>query len=64
MVVIYLLYTYVLVGLCFVPYFLTKGVKKIHQNIDEGGFGLKLLLTPATIILWPYLLMKINKNHA
>lgn len=63
MIIINCLYIYLLIGVAFAFYFLTNGVKKIHHDIRGGGWGLVLLLIPATILLWPFLLERIKQKQ-
>jgi hypothetical protein len=63
MIVIYCLYAYVILGVCFGVFFVVSGAEKIHHSTKGGGIGLKLLLLPASVIFWPYLLLKIMKHQ-
>jgi hypothetical protein len=62
MIVIDCLYVYIFCGVCFGLFFVFWGAEKIHHSTKGGGIGLKLLLLPASIMLWPYLLIKIIKQ--
>ena len=62
MIVIYLLDAYLITGLGFALYFIFTGAEKIHHSTREGGFGLKLLLLPAAVMLWPYLLKRVMQK--
>lgn len=59
MIMIYLLYGYLMIGLGFALFFVFGGTERIHQYIKDGGIGLKLLILPASIMLWPYLLKRV-----
>jgi hypothetical protein len=59
MIAIYIFYAYIVIGFCFALFFVFWGAEKIHHSIKGGGIGLKLLLLPASVILWPYLLKRI-----
>jgi hypothetical protein len=59
MTVIYLLYAYIATGLVFGVYFVFAGAAKIQHDTKSGGPWLRLLLLPASVILWPYLLMRV-----
>ncbi len=59
MIAIYILYLYLIIGLGFALFFVFVGAEKIHHNIKGSGVGLKLLLLPASVILWPYLLKRV-----
>lgn len=45
---------YVLIGLLFGLYFITVGLR--HESIAGKGFILRIMLLPAAILLWPFLL--------
>jgi len=59
MTIIYFLYAYLAIGFVFGVFFIFKGAEIIHQDIKGAGLGLKLLLLPASVLLWPYLLRKV-----
>jgi hypothetical protein len=59
MIAIYILYDYCIIGLCFAIFFVFSGAEKIHHPTKDGGIGLKILLLPASILLWPYLLKRV-----
>ena len=59
MIAIYILYAYLAIGLGFALFFVFGGSEKIHHSVKKGGLGLKLLLVPASIMLWPYLLKRL-----
>jgi hypothetical protein len=62
MIVIYLLYAYIAAGLLFGFYFVFAGAARIHHDTKSGGLWLKLLLLPASVMLWPYLLTRVIKR--
>ena len=45
---------YVLIGFFFGLYFVTRGVR--HEPIAGKGIGLRLMLLPAALLLWPFLI--------
>ncbi len=59
MIAIYILYAYCIIGLCFAIFFVFSGAEKIHHSTKDGGIGLKILLLPTSILLWPYLLKRV-----
>jgi hypothetical protein len=59
MIAIYILYAYLLIGMGFALFFIFSGAEKIHHSIKGSGIGLKLLLLPASVMLWPYLLKRV-----
>jgi len=59
MIVIFIFNAYLIIGLGFALFFVFGGAEKIHHSIKGGGLGLKLILLPASIMLWPYLLKRV-----
>lgn len=59
MIAIYILYAYLAIGSGFALFFVFGGSEKIHHSVKKGGLGLKLLLIPAAVMLWPYLLKRV-----
>lgn len=53
---------YLILGAVFALIFLTKMVHKIDRRVQASGIGFRLLLVPATILLWPYLLTQLIKG--
>ena len=49
---------YLLLGLLFSLFFLWKGAAKIDAGAEGGSIGFKLLILPATVVFWPFLLYK------
>lgn len=47
---------YVGIGLLYALYFVTAGIRK--EPIEGLGIILRLMLIPAALLLWPYLLIK------
>jgi hypothetical protein len=62
MIVIYIMYAYLFAGLLFALYFVNSGSARIHHPLKGTGIGLKLLLLPASIILWPYLFKRVIRK--
>ncbi len=63
MLAIYIFYAYLIIGFCFALFFVFVGAEKKYDSIKGGGVGLKLLLLPASVVLWPYLLKKQFKKN-
>ena len=61
-VLVSLFYIYLLLGLLFALYFVIKGAKKIDAGMSNASFGLKALILPGALALWPVLLIKILKR--
>lgn len=49
---------YLVVGLIFAIIFLIKGISKVDSNMNGASIGVKLLLLPGLIFLWPYFLYR------
>ena len=49
---------YLLAGVLFAIFFLTKGIEKIDTAAHGSGWGFRLIILPGTIVLWPVLLNK------
>lgn len=58
MILLSLLGWYALLGLLFGLAFLLKGYVAIAPEAKGASFATRLLWTPASIALWPYLLFK------
>jgi hypothetical protein len=54
LIISYGLGVYVLIGLLFGLYFITRGIR--HEAIAGKGIILRLLLLPGALLLWPLLL--------
>ena len=52
---------YLLLGLVFAIFFLTKGMQKMDNATKDSGIGFKLVILPGVIALWIYLLFKWGK---
>jgi len=48
-------YIYFLIGFIFAIAFFALGYRKIDPAAQGAGLGLRLLWTPAAIVLWPLL---------
>ena len=57
----FLLYGYLGIGLVFAILFAFWGVQKIDEGMTSAHWGLRLLLMPGGIALWPILLRKLWK---
>ncbi|MEM7659228.1 MAG: hypothetical protein AAF399_24115 [Bacteroidota bacterium] len=62
-----LLYAYLGIGVIFSVMFVFWGVQKVDEGMASAKIGLRLLMMPGTIALWPVLLgkwVKANKSAA
>lgn len=65
-IVICLLVTvaYLLCGLVFAIFFVTKVVTVVDEGAKGTGIGFRIIILPAVILLWPLLLKKwLKKRH-
>jgi len=49
---------YLLVGFGFAWAFVIKGVRAIDEVASSGSLGFRLIIFPASMMLWPILLRK------
>lgn len=52
---------YLLAGVLFAVFFLSKGLKKMDTAAHGSGWGFRLIILPGTVVLWPVLLNKWRK---
>lgn len=62
MIVIYILYLYVILGVFIALWFAFFKVNHLDHNADGTSILFRLLILPGSIILWPYIIYKIF-NH-
>lgn len=62
MIFLYLFYIYLCLGVLFGLYFVFAGAKKIDASVSHAPFSFKLIILPASIVLWIYLLFKLLKK--
>lgn len=55
-------YVYLITGLIFAMWFITKGVDKVDDGMHGTSWKLRLLLLPGSALLWPFLLKKYIKK--
>jgi hypothetical protein len=60
-IVVYVLQAYAAVGLLFALVFLVRGLERIDAAARGAGLGLRLLLIPGVLALWPLLLQRWRK---
>ena len=55
-------YFYLAIGLLFGLWFIFKGVQKVDDGMEGAKPGLRLLLLPGSIALWPFMVNKYLKG--
>ncbi|MBL0182535.1 MAG: hypothetical protein IPP96_09635 [Chitinophagaceae bacterium] len=49
---------YLVMGMIFAIFFLSRGIEKMDTAAHGSGFGFRMIILPGTIALWPVLLKK------
>ena len=62
MIVIYCLLFYCIVGVLFAIWFVFAKVAKVDEGALHTSLFFKLIIMPATILLWPVVLSKLLNN--
>ena len=60
-ILLYLLGTYLLIGLVFAVYFVSKGITRLDATAKGSPFMFRLLIFPGSVALWLPLLLKLRK---
>ncbi|GAB3642530.1 hypothetical protein [Spirosoma arcticum] len=60
---VYLFYGYLALGAVFGVYFVGWGAARIDPNAHGMHLALKVLLWPASVALWPVLLVKVWRGQ-
>lgn len=60
-IILLLMLLYVLLGVVFSFFFLTRGLQKIDEDVPGSSWGFRLIIIPGCILLWPLLLNKWRK---
>jgi len=58
---------YLIAGFVFALVFVFKGVEAIDEGAKGSTIGFKIIIIPATIVFWPFLLIKwisASKNRS
>jgi hypothetical protein len=66
MLFIYLLYVYFIIGIAIAIWFVFYKITRVDAAAKGTSFWFKVLLLPASVLLWPIVLYKINtlkKQH-
>ena len=58
MLVVYLVYVYFITGFLFSVWFSFYKVKRVDESTAATSVWFKLIIMPATILLWPIVLYK------
>lgn len=61
-ILVYAFLAYIISGLVFGIWFIFKGVGQIDHGMEGAKWGMRLLLLPGSIGLWPVLLSKVLKS--
>lgn len=59
----YVVLTYLLLGLLFAIAFAVKGCKVLDDGANTSGVAFRLMLVPASLLLWPHLLKRWLDAH-
>ena len=60
-ILIFSFYGYLMIGLLFGFLFVFKGVQKVDDGMKEVKWILRLMILPASMALWPFMLRKFLK---
>ncbi|GAB4413615.1 MAG: hypothetical protein OHK0039_20700 [Bacteroidia bacterium] len=56
---VYTIYAYLLLGLLFGLWFVWRGARRLDPGVADARPALRLILLPASALLWPVLLGKM-----
>jgi hypothetical protein len=54
---------YLLIGLLFAAYFVTRGAGRLDPVAAQGTWGFRLLILPGATALWPVLLARLLRKR-
>ena len=57
-IILILVLAYLLAGLVFAIFFVTKGVDRMDEGADGGSWGFRVIIIPGTMVFWPLLFKK------
>lgn len=60
---LFILSLYLILGGLFAIFFLSKAIYKMDSLVKSSSIAFRLILIPASVLLWPYLLLKIFKRN-
>ncbi len=58
LILVYIFYAYLVIGLIFGLWFVFKGVQKVDAGMKDIKWILRFMILPGTIALWPIMLKK------
>ncbi len=59
---LFLVASYLILGFCFAIFFILKGAKILDPVVKSSSVSFCLLLMPASVLIWPWLLIKILRR--
>ncbi len=62
MIVIYLIYLYVALGIVIALWFAFFKVHHLDHNSVETSLFFRLIILPGSTLFWPYIMLKIFKH--
>ena len=63
-ILVQIISVYLLAGVFFYFFFISNGMYKLDSSTKETSVWFKLLIAPASIVLWVFLLVKLLKKKA
>jgi len=51
-------FVYLVMGVVFAVFFLSRGIKKVDTAAHGSGPGFRMIIFPGTVALWPVLIKK------
>jgi hypothetical protein len=54
---------YILAGILFSIFFLSRGIYKVDKNAEGSPVSFKLVILPGVVLLWPVLFRLVIKNN-
>lgn len=54
---------YLMVGICFLPFYYSKGIKMVDEGVKGSSFGFYIIIIPGVIVFWPILLRQWIKIY-
>jgi len=61
---VYIFYIYLAIGIIFAVWFVSKGAARLDEAMQRASWGMRLLLLPGSVALWPNLLLKIIRHKS
>lgn len=58
MIILYLIMVYLILGIVFALWFITRLVYKVDEGAMDAPWSFKLIIFPGCVVLWPLLLKK------